>query len=127
MSKPSPRGFDKACRVISSTPSQLGLKQKLSINFLPNAVYKPEVCIRTTLEAARTHGLSTQSINFELTEGERVEGSRWLARILRGYKPCGFRAAIDDFGAGYAGLTLRADFKSDIIKLDARTGGFVHA
>ena len=31
--------------------SQLGLKQKLSINFLPNAVYKLEVCVRTTLEA----------------------------------------------------------------------------
>ena len=111
--------FDQACRVKAiKTAAQLGLKQKLSINFLPNAVYKPEVCIRTTLEAARAHALPTQSIIFEVTEGERVEDGPWLATILREYKRFGFLTAIDDFGAGYAGLTLLADFTPDIIKLD---------
>jgi EAL domain-containing protein (putative c-di-GMP-specific phosphodiesterase class I) len=91
---------------------------RLSINFLPNAVYKPEVCIRTTLEAARAHGFPTENIIFEVTEGERVEDGPWLATILREYQRCGFLTAIDDFGAGYAGLTLLADFTPDIIKLD---------
>jgi EAL domain-containing protein (putative c-di-GMP-specific phosphodiesterase class I) len=53
-----------------------------------------------------------------VTEGERVEDGPWLATILREYKRCGFLTAIDDFGAGYAGLTLLADFTPDIIKLD---------
>lgn len=111
--------FDQACRVKAiKTAARLGLKQKLSINFLPNAVYKPEVCIRTTLEAARVNGLSTQEIIFEVTEGERIEDGPWLASILREYKRCGFLTAIDDFGAGYAGLTLLADFTPDLIKLD---------
>ena len=30
----------------------------------------------------------------------------------------GFRTAIDDFGAGYAGLNLLAEFQPDIIKID---------
>ena len=30
----------------------------------------------------------------------------------------GFLTAIDDFGAGYAGLNLLADFQPDIVKLD---------
>ena len=111
--------FDQACRVKAiKTAAELGMKERLSINFLPNAVYKPEVCIRTTLEAARAHCFPIDHIIFEVTEGERVEDGPWLASILREYKVQGFLTAIDDFGAGYAGLTLLADFTPDIIKLD---------
>ncbi|WP_052162138.1 EAL domain-containing protein [Aquabacterium sp. NJ1] len=111
--------FDQACRVKAiKTAAQLGLKDRLSINFLPNAVYRPEVCIRTTLEAARAHNFPLDHIIFEVTEGERVEDGPWLATILQAYKQYGFLTAIDDFGAGYAGLTLLADFTPDFIKLD---------
>ncbi len=111
--------FDQACRVKAiKSASQLGVSERLSINFLPNAVYKPELCIRTTLEAARAHEFPVERIIFEVTEGERVEDGPWLASILREYKRCGFLTAIDDFGAGFAGLTLLADFKPDLIKID---------
>jgi EAL domain-containing protein (putative c-di-GMP-specific phosphodiesterase class I) len=111
--------FDQACRVKAiKTAAQLGMRERLSINFLPNAVYKPEVCIRTTLAAARTHGFPIDRIIFEVTEGEHVEDGPWLATILREYQRYGFLTAIDDFGAGYAGLTLLADFTPDIVKLD---------
>ena len=55
---------------------------------------------------------------FEATEGEAVNDGRRLAEILREYKRTGFITAIDDFGAGYAGLNLLADFQPDVIKLD---------
>lgn len=111
--------FDQACRVKAiKGASALGMTEHLSINFLPNAIYKPELCIRTTLEAARTHGFPVERIIFEVTEGERVDDGPWFAEILREYKRCGFKTAIDDFGAGYAGLTLLADFQPDLIKLD---------
>jgi EAL domain-containing protein (putative c-di-GMP-specific phosphodiesterase class I) len=111
--------FDQACRVKAiKSAAQLGMNEFLSINFLPNAIYKPEVCIRTTLEAARTHDFPTRRIIFEVTEGERVEDGAWLSRILREYKRCGFLTAIDDFGAGFAGLKLLADFQPDLIKID---------
>ncbi|WP_318013479.1 EAL domain-containing protein [Paucibacter sp. Y2R2-4] len=74
--------------------------------------------MKTTLEAARAHNFPTDHIIFEVTEGERVEDGPWLATILREYKRYGFLTAIDDFGAGYAGLTLLADFTPDFIKLD---------
>jgi EAL domain-containing protein (putative c-di-GMP-specific phosphodiesterase class I) len=41
-----------------------------------------------------------------------------LVGIFQAYKRFGFQTAIDDFGAGYSGLTLLADFQPDIIKLD---------
>ena len=111
--------FDQACRVKAiKGASALGMTEKLSINFLPNAIYKPELCIRTTLEAARVHGFPVERIIFEVTEGERVEDGPWFAEILREYQRCGFKTAIDDFGAGYAGMSLLADFQPDLIKLD---------
>jgi EAL domain-containing protein (putative c-di-GMP-specific phosphodiesterase class I) len=111
--------FDQSCRVKAIRgAAALGLTERISINFLPNAVYRPEVCIRTTLEAARAHDFPLDRIIFEVTEGERVEDGPWFASILREYRRYGFQTAIDDFGAGYAGLKLLADFQPDLIKLD---------
>lgn len=111
--------FDQACRVKAiKGASELHMQEHVSINFLPNAIYKPEVCIRTTLEAARTHDFPLERIIFEVTEGERIEDGPWFAEILREYKRCGFKTAIDDFGAGYAGMKLLSDFQPDLIKID---------
>lgn len=115
--------FDQACRVRAiDLACDVGLiergDEKLSINFLPHAVYRPEVCIQTTLQAARRRGLDVSSIVFEVTEGERIEDGPWFAEILREYRRQGFLTAIDDFGAGFAGLRLLADFQPDLIKLD---------
>lgn len=111
--------FDQLCRVKAIREAvALGIDARLSINFLPNAVYRPEVCIRTTLEAARTHGFPIDHIIFETTEGEHVQDSAWYAEVMSEYKRIGFLTAIDDFGAGYAGLSLLADFVPDIVKLD---------
>lgn len=111
--------FDQACRVKAiKTAAEIGMQSRLSINFLPNAIYRPELCIRTTLEAARTYGFPIDKIIFETIEGEEIDDGKWLADILREYKRIGFLTAIDDFGAGYAGLNLLADFQPDILKLD---------
>ena len=111
--------FDQACRVKAiRTAARLGMQSRLSINFLPNAIYRPEVCISTTLQAAREFGFPVENIVFETVEGEQIEDGKWLAEVFREYQRIGFLTAIDDFGAGYAGLNLLADFQPDIIKLD---------
>ena len=111
--------FDQACRVQAiKTAAQLNMQTMLSINFMPNAIYRPEVCIRATLDAARTHGFPIDRIMFETFEGEQINDGKWLAEVFREYQRIGFLTAIDDFGAGFAGLTLLAEFQPDIIKLD---------
>ncbi len=111
--------FDQACRVKAiETAARLGLQGYLSINFLPNAVYEPATCIQLTLQAARRHGFPTERLIFETAESEQVRDEAHLTRIFRDYRERGFLTAMDDFGAGYAGLKLLANFQPDLIKLD---------
>lgn len=111
--------FDQACRVKAiRLAAALGLESYLSINFMPNAVYRPELCIRTTLAAAKEYGFPVEQIIFEVTEGERVEDHAHLRGIVQDYQRRGFLTAIDDFGAGYSGLNLLAEMQTDLLKLD---------
>lgn len=113
--------FDQLCRrtaIEQAARLQLaGTGASLSINFLPNAVYEPRACIRVTLESAMRTGFPLNHIIFEFTESEQLD-TQHLLNILRAYKAMGFRTAIDDFGAGYAGLGLLTRFQPDIVKLD---------
>lgn len=111
--------FDQACRMkATKRATDLGIVESLSINFLPNAVKAPESCIRTTREAVRVYGFSAERLIFEVSERDRIEDAVLFADIVREYRRLGFRTAIDDFGAGYSGMRLLADFQPDIIKLD---------
>lgn len=111
--------FDQLCRVKAiKLAAQLKLDSILSINFLPNAIYKPERCIRTTLEAAKKYNFATNKIMFEFTEVEKVEDTEHIKRVVEYYQSLGFTTAIDDFGSGYSGLNLLAGFQTQIIKLD---------
>jgi EAL domain-containing protein (putative c-di-GMP-specific phosphodiesterase class I) len=111
--------FDQACRVRAlECAVDAGIPSLLSINFLPNAVYNPEHCLRATLAAAERVGWPLARIIFEVTEHEAITDPAHLLNILRTYRARGFLTAIDDFGAGYAGLNLLADFQPDLLKLD---------
>jgi EAL domain-containing protein (putative c-di-GMP-specific phosphodiesterase class I) len=114
--------FDQACRVkaieLASRLFENSGDLHLSINFMPNAVYEPAACLRATLAAARKNRFPLNSIMFEFTEGEAVTDVQHLQNIIAEYRRMGFITAIDDFGAGYAGLGLLADFQPDLIKID---------
>ena len=113
--------FDQQCRTTAiEVASRTGLADALSINFMPNAVYEPRACIRTTLIAAERHDFDLSRLIFELTETEMVRDPDHLRRIMTAYRRFGFRTAIDDFGAGFAGLGLLSDMQPDIIKIDRK-------
>lgn len=114
--------FDQACRVkaieLAGPKLVPGGRSRLSINFKPNAVYEPAACIRATLAAASKAKLAPSRLMFEFTEDEPMRDVEHVRRIVAEYRRLGFLTAIDDFGAGYAGLTLLADLSPDLIKLD---------
>lgn len=113
--------FDQACRVkaIELAGAAIGDSDaKLSINFMPNAVYEPRACIRASLAAAARMQFDPRRLMFEFTENERIEDVGHVSHIISEYRRMGFTTALDDFGAGYAGLSLLAKFQTDVIKID---------
>ena len=80
--------FDQLCRTTAiRTASGLGLKEadaapRLSINFLPNAVYEPRACIRQTLGVAMETGFPLNRIMFEKWQLLWVENQFLINTIL---------------------------------------------
>jgi EAL domain-containing protein (putative c-di-GMP-specific phosphodiesterase class I) len=111
--------FDQECRTRAiEQASAIDMRESLSINFIPNAVVNLRACMERTLRAASDCGFSLSRLIFEVTESENIVDAEKLARIFREYRELGIKTAIDDFGAGYAGLNLLARFQPDIVKID---------
>lgn len=119
--------FDQTCRIKAiELASELNLTKRLNINFMPNAVYHPQACLRKTIEAAEKYKFPAQLITFEFTENEQIIDRTHLVNIIKTYQKNGFRTAIDDFGAGFAGLSLLAEFQTDILKIDRELVEGIH-
>lgn len=114
--------FDQQCRITAIEQAVaagiLDGDARLSINFLPNAVYSPVACIQLTLKTARACGFPTDRLIFEFTENEEIVDAAHLESIIDAYRRMGFTTALDDFGAGHAGLGLLTRFRTDVVKLD---------
>ena len=111
--------FDQKARYKAiETMANLDREGYVSINFLPRAVYDPNVCIKTTLDACDAFDFPKDHIIFEVSEQEKPDQYEHIIEIFEAYKAMGFRTAIDDFGSGHSGLNLLARFRPDMIKLD---------
>lgn len=111
--------FDQECRRKAvQLASQLNLDSWLCINILPSAIYQPQLCLQQTFDVTEKFGFSPNRIIFEITETEKVYDRQHLLDIIREYRQYGFQTAIDDFGAGFSGLNLLAEFQPNLIKLD---------
>ncbi|GAA3910316.1 EAL domain-containing protein [Halomonas cibimaris] len=111
--------FDQACRIRAiELASRLGIQERLSINFMPNAVYEPRACIEATLATAQQVGWPTERLNFEITETEWMQDRAHMRRIIDSYRAMGFSTSLDDFGSGYANLDLLTELCPDTLKID---------
>ena len=113
--------FDQAARVMAIETAGAIFRDpdlRLSINFMPNAVYEPSACIQKSLAAARRANFPHRNLMFEFTENERMPDPAHVQRIVEAYRKFGFWTALDDFGAGYAGLGLLSRLQPDLIKID---------
>lgn len=95
-----------------------GLSSSLNLNVIPSALEQSADVLLETLSAAQTAGIRPDQILLEITEGEIIVDLDGFAQTIDDLRRSGLRFAIDDFGAGYAGLNLLADFQPDVVKLD---------
>lgn len=112
--------FDTESRMIAvALAMRLGLPCDLNLNLMPLSLLAPEATpIDSTLAAAEKCGLSANRIVIEITEGELIHDHAGFSTLINVYRARGVKVAIDDFGAGYSGLNLLAEFQPDQLKID---------
>lgn len=69
-------------------------------------------------ELARPLAHLAERVVMEITERASLDGVKDLPRRVLALREAGFRVAIDDLGAGYAGLTSFTLLEPDIVKID---------
>ncbi len=97
---------------------QLGVTCSINLNTLPGSLTDGALGVDRTVAAARGAGLSLEQVVLEVTESEAIEDPGQLRECLNAYRAKGIRIALDDFGAGYAGLNVLAELQPDVLKLD---------
>ena len=111
--------FDQDSRIAAiALAVQLGLNCHLNLNFLPQGLHASDAAVTSVLATATRHGLPIDRVILEVTEGEVIADYTHLGRQLNEFRGMGLKVAIDDFGAGYSGLNMLADFQPDQIKID---------
>lgn len=111
--------FDQRARIQAITlAAQMGIECNLNLNLLPRSLYSTPDSVYSVFEAVTRNRMTIDRIVLEMTEGEIIENQAHFAELINEYRGLGVKVAIDDFGAGYSGLNLLADFQPDQIKLD---------
>ena len=99
--------------------SKLGLGQHtLTINLLPMSLVTVPDAVDFLLAEIHASGLIPEQIVVEVTENEIISRADAFTAEVRKLKAAGISLALDDFGAGFAGLSLLAKFQPDKIKID---------
>jgi EAL domain-containing protein (putative c-di-GMP-specific phosphodiesterase class I) len=104
----------KALRLAAELRLEEATGAKIALNVGPTAGLDP----RYVRRVAKRCGIKPSSVVIEFTEGLRMDTVR-LARIIEDHRAAGVVVALDDFGAGYAGLSVLAACTPDVLKIDS--------
>lgn len=111
--------LDLLCRELAIQQfGQLNLPHKLFLNTIPALLLQKDYQHGLTLEFLRWANLTPYRVVIELTEQYPIDDYRLMRDATAHYREMGFSIALDDLGAGYAGLRTWSELKPDYVKLD---------
>jgi EAL domain-containing protein (putative c-di-GMP-specific phosphodiesterase class I)/GGDEF domain-containing protein len=112
--------LEMICREISIAQFQrLGLAGKLFLNVTPANLLQPGHMPGTTVDLLRQLDFPADRLVIELTEQHPMDDYQVMREATAHYKSEGFQIAIDDLGAGYAGLRMWSELRPDYVKIDS--------
>jgi len=107
------------CRKISIARFvELSLSGKLFLNISPMVFLQTDHPYGKTLSYLHKHKLKPAQVVIELSEKYPIDSPELLQKALLHYRHLGFQIAVDDLGAGYAGLKLWSEVKPNFVKID---------
>jgi len=112
--------LDRACIFNAcSRFAELGLPGLLFLNCSPVSFVAAGLLADAAAEAALgIHDLPPARIVIEITEQQPLDDFGPLRATATAFRRRGFRIAVDDLGAGYAGLRFWNELKPDYVKID---------
>lgn len=98
---------------------RLGIgNHKVAINLLPMSLVKIPGAVNILLDHITRNHLDPEQVIVEVTEDEVISNYEEFTSAIRQLRATGIGLAIDDFGSGFAGLSLLAKFQPDKLKID---------
>ena len=123
---PGPGAFLEAAGRLGRTP-ELGRSVRATVARTQLGVGAPTVFVNllardlddeALYDPAAPLSAEARRVVLEITERESLEGAARVRDRIASLRKLGYRIAVDDLGAGYAGLTSFALLEPEIVKLD---------
>lgn len=92
--------------------------QTLCINLLPMTLVMIPDAVEQLLADIEANGFVPEQVVIEFTESEIMPQMDAFTDAIRQLKSAGIKLAIDDFGVGFAGLQLLAQFQPERLKIN---------
>ena len=111
--------LDCLCRASGiAGASELHPGTKLFLNVRPTTIHDPAFRAERLNETLASCRLSPHDVVFEVSEQETIHNFEVFRELVNYYRNLGFAIALDDVGAGYAGLEALLELSPDYIKVD---------
>ena len=111
--------LERLCRTKAlGAMKEFGAVFRLFLNVNPMVLEDPKFQKGFTKEYLLEYGIDPENIIFEITEKNAILNNGEFKKIIQYYKMQHYKIAIDDAGAGYAGLNMISDVQPHYLKLD---------
>ncbi len=107
----------QVCSQLQSWKSQGYPLIKVAINLSAHQ-FTQEDLVSTITREIKKHGLTSESIQVEITESMMIQDINRVIKILDDLKSAGVSIAVDDFGTGYSSLEYLKKLPIDKLKID---------
>jgi diguanylate cyclase (GGDEF)-like protein/PAS domain S-box-containing protein len=109
--------FRESCAFLQASNRAGHGLERIAINVSTQQFQESDL-VERFLEIVEEFGLSTESIEIEITERYIMESSTDNLNILASLRSHGFKISIDDFGTGYSSMSYLKKLPVDTIKID---------
>jgi len=109
--------LERACKDAAAWPIIGGKRMAIGVNLFPVQLDNERLLAEVD-QALANSGLEPTHLELELTETIALRDDRAVSSVLSGLRARGIRVAYDDFGTGYASLSVLRRLPVDRIKID---------
>lgn len=114
--------LDEACAQAAYWRRQGATEFRMGVNLF-EAQFRVGNLVQEVMDVLARHGLPASALELEITENIALDNDEVVLETLRKLKGYGVGIAFDDFGTGYASLSLLKTYPLTRIKIDR---SFVH-